>query len=314
MMIPFEAGPLNLVEAQFVLSYDVGGSHVAAGLCRLSDLEVLHEAGAPLGDLESFESFVDLLARLGNQVSAPHEQPCGGSLAVPFPFDCEAGVSLMEHKLKPLYGRNLRAALAERFGWQPQQLRFLKDATAYLLGELAAGSAKGAARAVGLTLGTGIGCAFAVDGRPVTSGEGVPDEGEIWNLPYAGATVEDLISTRAIRSAYKSRTGCNPEVSEVAASAGADPAARTVFEEFGRHLGQVLRDVIAPFRPDRVVLGGGIARAAGLFLPAAERETADLGFRIVISKLFDRAPLAGAAHFWRDEMDRETGNPAAAGR
>ena len=70
-------------------------------------------------------------------------------------YDCEAGISRMQHKLKPLYGRNLRAALAERFGWRPSQLRFLKDATAYLMGKLAAGSAQGAARAVGLTLGTG---------------------------------------------------------------------------------------------------------------------------------------------------------------
>ena len=299
------------MEAQFILSFDVGGSHVTAGLCRLSDLEILREAGAPLGNIDTFEQFVDLLYRLASQVSAPDEKPLGASLAVPFPFDCEAGVSLMQHKLKPLYGRNLRAALAERFGWPPSRLRFLKDATAYLMGELAAGSAKGAVRAVGLTLGTGIGCAFAVSGRSVTSGEGVPPEGEIWNLPYKGATVEDLISTRAIREAYKSRAGSDREVSGIAAAAENDANARAVFEEFGTHLGQVLRDVIAPFRPDRVVLGGGIAHGAQLFLPAAERETAGLGFRIAIAKLFDRAPLAGAAHYWREEMAAETMNPVA---
>ena len=278
-----------------------------AGLCRLSDLEILREAGAPLADIDSFESFVDLLVRLGGEVSAPDEEPAGASLAVPFPFDCEAGVSQMEHKLKPLYGRNLRAALAERFGWPPDRLRFLKDATAYLMGELGAGSAKGAARAVGLTLGTGVGCSFAVNGRSVTSVEGVPPGGEIWDLPYAGATVEDLISTRAIRAAYKARTGNDPEVSEIAAAAASDADARAVFEEFGTHLGQVLRDVIAPFRPERVVLGGGIAHGAQLFLPAAERETEGLGFRIVISMLFDRAPLAGAAHYWREESATDAG-------
>ena len=220
---------------------------------------------------------------------------------MPFPFDCEAGVSLMQHKLTPLYGRNLRTALAARFGWPPSRLRFLKDASAYLLGELAAGSAKGSSRAVCITLGTGIGCAFGVDGRSVTSGEGVPPEGEIWNLPYAGATVEDLISTRAIRGAYLARTGRDVEVAEIASVAESDADARAVFEEFGTHLGEVLRDVIAPFRPDRVVLGGGIAHGAPLFLPATEREVAGLGFGVVISALFDRAPLAGAAHYWREE-------------
>ena len=312
-MNPFGGGRVNPLEAQFILSFDVGGSHVRAGLCRVADVKILREAGAPVENIDTFEQFVDLLHRLGEQVSAPDEKPSGASLAVPFPFDCEAGISRMQHKLKPLYGRNLRAALAERFGWRPSQLRFLKDATAYLMGELAAGSAQGAARAVGLTLGTGIGCAFAVDGRGVTSGEGVPPEGEIWNLRYAGGTVEDLISTRAIRAAYKSRAGSDREVSDIAAAAESDANARSVFNEFGTHLGQVLRDVIAPFRPDRVVLGGGIARAAQLFLPAAEREAAGLGFRIVIAKLFDGAPLAGAAAFWRDEIAAEAVHTAAGG-
>lgn len=288
-------------ETEFILSYDVGGSHVTAGLCRLADLEVLHTAGAPILGINSFEGFVDLLHRLSGQVSTTEADLCGASLAVPFPFDCEAGISRMQHKLKPLYGRDLRSALAARFGWQPCQLRFLNDACAYLLGELAAGSALGASRPVCLTLGTGIGSAFAVNGECVSSGDGVPPEGEIWNLPYAGVTVEDLLSTRAIRSAYTARTGRDIEVAAIATAAPLDPQARAVFDEFGTHLGQVLRDLIAPFRPDCVVIGGGIAHASSLFLFAAEREIAGLGFRAVVSKLFDHAPLVGAAHFWRED-------------
>lgn len=300
-----------------VLSFDVGGSHVTAGLCRLSDLEVLHVAGAPLLGIDSFERFVDLLHRLGGQVTVEDANLSGAALAVPFPFDTEAGVSLMQHKLKPLYGRNLRTALAAQFGWSPVQLRFLNDASAYVLGELATGSLKGARRAAGLTLGTGIGSAFAINGACVTSGEGVPPEGEVWNLPYADATVEDLISTRAIRAAYQARTGRAMEVADIAAAAGSDADARAVFAEFGAHLGQVLRDIIAPFRPERVVLGGGIAHAAKLFLPAAEPEIAGLGFQAVISTLFDRAPLVGAAHYWREESAAEIQAPpraASAGR
>jgi glucokinase len=306
----FQGGAVSPAQPEYVLSFDVGGSHVTAGLCRLNDLEVLRMASAPLAGMATFDSFVDLLYKLTGQVSAQGEEPSGASLAVPFPFDCEAGVSLMKHKLTPLYGKNLRAALATRFGWTPSRLRFLNDASAYLLGELAAGSAKGAARAAGLTLGTGIGSAFAVSGHSVTSGDGVPPEGEIWNLPYAGAserttggTVEDLLSTRAIQAAYQSRTGRDQEVADLAAAAPQDADARAVFEEFGTHLGQVLRDVIAPFHPDRVVLGGGIARAAALFLPAAEKQIAGLGFHAVISALFDRAPLVGAANFWREETE-----------
>lgn len=294
----------------FVLTYDVGGSHVSAGLIDLADLRVARVTGAPLAGVDTFNAFADLLHSLGTQAAAGETNIAGASLAVPFPFDCEAGMSLMEHKLTALYRKDLRGALAQRFAWPRDRFRFLNDAGAYLLGEVGAGAVQGAARAVGLTLGTGIGCAFAIDGVQVREGEGVPPGGEIWDYPYAGGTVEDLISTRAVKSDYLAHTGRELEVSAIAAGADRDADAREVFETFGMHLGQVLHDVIAPFHPDMVVIGGGIARSAALFLPTAEREINGLGFRVVQSALWDQAPLVGAAHFWR-EQTLEAHKPSA---
>jgi glucokinase len=114
---------------------------------------------------------------------------------------------------------DLRQALAARFGWLPSQVRFLKDASAFLLGEIGAGAAKGVSRAVGITLGTGIGAAFAVDGHVVTGGKGVPPGGEIWDLPYQGGIIEDSVSTRGLRASYKLRTGEDREVAELAKTA-----------------------------------------------------------------------------------------------
>jgi glucokinase len=290
---------VTLSGKSFVLSFDVGGSHVTAGLCSLADLKVVRTAVAPLASDIGFEAFVDLLYGLGQQVTESETSIAGAALAVPFPFDCESGVSLMQHKLTALYGKNLRSALAERFNWSTNQFRFLNDAGASLLGEVSVGAAKGAARAVGLTLGTGIGCAFDVDGVYVTEGEGVPPGGEIWNLPYGDGTVEDLLSTRAIKADYLARTGRDLEVSAIAAAASKDAVAREVFELFGLHLGQVLRDIIAPFHPDVVVIGGGIARSSALFMPSAESDIASLHFLLVQSALQDQAPLVGAAHCWR---------------
>jgi glucokinase len=59
--------------------------------------------------------------------------------------------------------------------------------------------------------------------------------------------------------------------------------------------------VIAPFHPEVVVVGGGIARASGLFFPIARRVIEDTGIRLVPSTLFDQAQLIGAAAYWRDE-------------
>ena len=285
-------------DSQFLITFDVGGSHIGAGLCRLPDLALIHTASGPIAEITSFEAFADLLHSLGTQAAAGSSL-AGASLAVPGPFDHQAGHSLMQHKLLYLYKRDLRAAIASRFQFAPEKILFLNDAAAYVLGEVGAGSLKGTTRSAGLTLGTGVGCAFVANGRHLTSGPGIPPGGEIWNYPYQGGTVEDLISTRAIKAGYKARTGAEREVADLASSATTDDDARIVFEGFGTDLGRVLRDVIAPFKPDRVMIGGGIARSTPLFLPAAEREISGLSFAIVTATLGDQAPLVGAGQFFQ---------------
>jgi len=286
-----------------VLAFDIGGSHISAALCELAQLQILRSNKCSLPSNPSCEEFLDLLVGLGSGLAVREHDLQGAALAFPGPFDFAAGVSRMRHKLESLYGVDLRSGLAERFGWKPNQFRFLHDGGAFLLGEVHSGAARGATRAIGIVLGTGIGSAFAENGRWVTDGDGVPSGGEIWNLPYQGGIVEDLISTKAIRCDYARLTGANDEVITIASRSASDPEACLVFEKFGTNLGHVFRDILAPFRPDVVVIGGGISRAANLFLPSAAKEINGLGFQLVTSRLLDEAPLVGAAAFWRNGID-----------
>ena len=281
-----------------VLVYDVGGSHVAAAVCTAGSYQLGPIVSAPYPAEQTSEAFVAFLHSLGVKASAGFEGVSGAELAFPGPFDFAAGISRMKHKLPFLYGVELRQALAAPFGWQPAQVRFLHDSAAFLLGEIGAGAAHDFTRAVGITLGTGIGAAFAVDSRVVTVGPGVPPDGEIWNLSYEDGIVEDYLSSRAIQGNYEERTGTLREVVEIAGAAADDAAAAAVFAEFGRHLGIALRTVVAIFAPQVVVLGGAISRSAHLFLPAAESNLEGLNLRLVPSTLKDNAPLVGAAVEW----------------
>ena len=281
-----------------VLVYDVGGSHIAAAVfdresCQVSG--VVH-AGYPAESTTA--TFLGVLHSLAAQASAGDLAGIvGASLAMPGPFDYETGVSWMQHKLQYLYGFDLRGALASHFGWPPSSVRFLNDAAAYLGGEIAAGAARGVSRVVGITLGTGVGSAFAVDGHIVREGTGVPTGGEIWNFPYQGGIVEDQISTRAIQKIHREYTGQDRDVAAIAVSAAHDPIAAEVFPEFGRNLGLALRNVLSAFGPQVVVLGGGISRSANLFLPAAQEEIGNFA-ELRISALGDHAPLIGAGAAW----------------
>ena len=287
---------MTTFDGRCVLVYDIGGSHISAAVCAESDLALGPVAKAL--QPRSIDSFLETLDQLGSQVTAGTQCVPGAVLAMPGPFDYVAGVSWMRHKMPYLYGVNVRHALVERLGWKDEQVQFLNDAAAFLLGEIGTGAAHDVSRTVGITLGTGIGSAFAIDGHLLTDGRGVPQGGEIWNLPFEGGIVEDLISTRSIQQGYKERTGHEREVAEIAAGAAQDPAAVQVFQEFGRSLGRVLRKLLLDFAPEVAVLGGGISHAAPLFLPAAHRELQGLALQLRTSLLGDRAPLVGAGASW----------------
>lgn len=298
-----------------VLVYDVGGSHISAAVFHQQTcaLQGVTSAGYPAE--QSTETFLDVLHSLGTSATHGDSAIHGAALAMPGPFDYETGVSYMQHKLPYLYGVNLREALAARFEFGPAHVRFLNDAAAYLLGEISAGAAKGVGRVVGITLGTGIGSAFAVDSHIVRSGPGVPDGGEIWNYPYEGGILEDRISTRAIQAAYKQRTGQVCEVAAIAADAASnDPVAIEVFTEFGKTLGVALHSVLAAFAPQVVVLGGGISRSAQLFLSTAQSQFKDFPAALRVSKLGGDAPLFGAGAAWFDAVDSAIPNTAKAAR
>jgi glucokinase len=188
-------------------------------------------------------------------------------------------------------------------------VRFLNDADAYLLGELGAGAGRGFDRVVGLTLGTGFGSAFAVHGRLVTEGPGVPKDGEIWNVPYGAGIAEDYVSSRAITGNYLRRTGKTCTVADLATVAPGDSAAQESFAEFGEHLGRVIGTVLPKFDAEVVVLGGGIARASGLFLEAARHGLNSDSPELRVSELKDCAALVGCGV---DRFTRDTEMTAAA--
>jgi len=320
-------------EPSSVLVFDVGGSHISAAICTAGTYELRGVAHAPIPP-EGFAhhasspeaAFLRLLhalalrsARLAypdlndlDLATVPPTAIAGASLAFPGPFDYPNGISRMTHKFPTLFGLDLKAAIAQRFQLHPSQVRFVNDAAAFLLGEIGAGAARSYPRAIGITLGTGIGCAFAVNRRIVMpeADPTVPPGGEIWNLPYNGATVEDFVSTRFLRRQYQTLTGLEAEVSAIAETAKGDQPcpedsaaahcrARQSFQEFGRHLGLALNQHAQPFHPDIIVLGGNISRASHLFLPATQKALAP-GFapKIAISSLMDHAPLTGAGVHW----------------
>jgi glucokinase len=281
-----------------ILVFDVGGSHVAAGVSRIHEMTVAIPQSASVSKDGSLSDFLETVASLAARALPPATAPEGVSVAMPNPFDCMRGISYMRHKYECLYGIDLRSKISRVLSCPADKIEFLNDAAAFLMGEIREGAARGANRVVGITLGTGVGSAFASGGEIVTEGQGVPAGGEIWNLSYKDGIVEKFVSAWAIQEQYKARTGALEEVQKIANQSKSNPEARKTFEQFGWGLGKVLRLTCAKFEPQRIILGGGISRSSSLFLPSAGQELAGLGIELCVSQLGDRAALIGAAVDW----------------
>jgi glucokinase len=284
-----------------VAALDIGGTHVTAGRVdlTLASVEPRSRIRVALPSASTRSDIVAGISRAASSIAGPEIQRLG--VAVPGPFDYSAGVSRIAHKLQGLYGIDLRAELCGALGLtDPAAVRFLNDAEAFLLGEWWAGAARGHGRAVGITLGTGLGSAFLADGRIVRSWPGVPPGGALYELAFRGAPVEQTISRAGLLARYGGRPEDSVDVEEVAARARADDrAARGAFEDLGRALGEFLTPWLRAFEPKCLVVGGAISRSWDLLeggLRAELQAIESLG-TVTVAERLDDAPLLGAAWY-----------------
>ena len=280
---------------------DIGGTHVTAGRVDLTagSVEPRSRIRVSLSAAGARSDPVAAISRAASSIARPDIHRLG--VAVPGPFDYPAGVSRIAHKLQGLYGVDLRAELCGALGLRdPTAVGFLNDAEAFLLGEWWAGAARGHARAVGITLGTGLGSAFLADGRIVRTGPGVPPGGALYELPFRGAPVEQTISRRGLLARYGARTEDGIDVEEVAARARADDRpARRALEDLGRALGEFLTPWLRSFEPGCLVVGGSIARSWDLLEGGlrSELQAIESSETVTVAERLDDAPLLGAAWY-----------------
>ncbi len=176
-----------MTTGEVVGALDIGGTHVTAGRVDVASATVdpRTRVSEPLPTRGGRTELVAALTRVTQSIAKPSITSLG--VAVPGPFDYVGGVSGMTHKLDGLHGVDLRSELLAASDLRdPAAIRFLNDAEAFLLGEWWAGAARGHERAVGVTLGTGIGSAFSDRGEIVRLGAEVPPGGELYRLDFRG--------------------------------------------------------------------------------------------------------------------------------
>lgn len=271
---------------------EVGGTHVTAALVDPGRARVLRRAHQGLDPRGTAEHVLGTMVRCATRIDAPAAALWG--VAVPGPFDYDKGIARFEGvgKFDDLHGIDVGSVLLDGVWPRPRGAVFLNDAHAFALGEWSAGAARGHRRCVGVTLGTGVGSAFLVDGQVCRDGPGVPPLGRIDLVRAAGRPLEDSVSRRALLARYGDRRA---EVHDIAARARAGEArAGHVLHEALTVLGTALTPYVRDFEATALVVGGGLARSWDLVGPSLRGALGDTPVTLCAGALGADAGLVGA--------------------
>lgn len=175
-----------------------------------------------------------------------------------------------------------------------------------------------------VTLGTGVGAGLVADGRVLAGAHGaageighlrvVPEGGRVCNCGGQGC-LERYVSSGGLVLTFREIAACSAEPTSCApahdrdaaavfhAAADGDGCATRAVERFSATLGAALAQAACVFDPGLIVLGGGLAASADLYLDdvrrAFEAAAIDVCAKtpIVAARLGNDAGMRGAAAF-----------------
>lgn len=288
---------------KFSIGIDLGGTRIKAVLID-ADGRVLSENYQPTNDGDD-KIWKNAVARAVKELQTivKADKITIGLSAPGLPNDINTCIACMPGRMLGL----------ENFIWADflqQPAYVLNDAVAAMMGETAFGAARNKKNVVMLTLGTGVGGAILIDGKPYQGAMNkaghighmvINDEGDcdVTGMP---GSLEECIGNCTVEKRSKGKFTSTQELLE--AYKNGDQFAKEVWMKSVRQLGIGLASLANILSPEVIVIGGGIAEAGNdLFLPLNEWmkkfEWQPNGkiTSIVKAACGDRAGAIGAADF-----------------
>lgn len=278
-----------------LVGIDVGGTKVAAAV--VEGVTVVERVEAPT-ETGSTEALLDQIAAIASTVAAQAGgEPRAVGAGIPSQIDAASGTALDSVNI-PLTGVPVRDELGKRLG---VPVFVDNDANCAALAEAQLVPDPPANELVMLTLGTGVGGGIVIDGRIFRGATGLG--AELGHVVVDGSARDDVepgafprpgslewhCSGRGLER-EATRCGERHPDSElgrrlaergrvsgrdaVAAARAGDAQARELMDRYARWLGAGIATVVNVFEPKRVVIGGGLAEAAELYLERAVAEAA----------------------------------------
>ena len=284
--------------AEYYVGIDFGGMSAKAGLFDKNSKMLAKDTVKTSKD-DNYVTTVAKMAQLVKKLCEENDVPIKSvrriGLASPGVIDSKEGVVVRWGNYnwpdKPLARDMSEADGAEG--------RVVNDANAAAYGEAIYGAAKAYKNSIFITLGTGIGSGIIIDGKLFEGVRGAGAEAghmviQVGGVPcgcgrkgcfeqYASASALIRDTKRAMFENKESimwrMTGGDPEnvdgKTAFAASREGDAAAQTVVKNYIVYLGEGILNLVSIFRPEAVILGGGVCNEGEYLLAPLRKYVAE---------------------------------------
>ena len=307
--------------APLLLALDFGGTKHAAALLRAGEKQWLAHRRALSPPKANAQTDLEIMRSLIHDL-LQDTQPTAIGVSFGGPVDASTGGVRLSHHVPGWENIPLATLLSKEFG---AAASVDNDANVAALGEHRFGAGQGYDSLMYITISTGVGGGWILNGYPWRGAEGMAGEightvidpsgplclcgkrgclERLTSGPYMAQQVRETLQHSPERGqGIRDLVGNDLEavtaqIISQAATQG-DELAREVLETAGWALGVGIGNTANLINPQRFVLGGGVTKAGAHFwepVHRVARETAlpEVNFEIVPAALGDEAPLWGA--------------------
>ncbi len=288
---------------QNIIGLDIGGTHISSGLVNSANTPRLQMQKTSFNTHTDAQEIIQQIAHSINNILLPDTKAIG--IAFPGPFNYKTGVAAIARvggKFEHIFGLHIRQAIADQLTTTNIPIYFANDAHCFALGAHRQFQLQHQPTLF-LTLGTGFGSQFMIDGKVVTKDPCLPASGMLFDQDFLSAKADDYFSSRWLLNSYAVKTGRTmPAVKEMVEQEPLIAAA--IFKEFGTLLGQFLCSWLYKFNCKELVIGGNIAKSASMFLPWLQHQltASKLSVNINICNNTEECIVTGAALYANENI------------
>jgi len=296
--------------SEIVIGIDLGGTRIkAVAIDKMGNM--LHQNYQPTNDGDD-KVWKNAIAAAVDEIQAKLKSKASivGISAPGLPNSGNSAIAFMPGRLQGL----------ENFVWTDflnTKTYVLNDAISAMMAEARYGAAKNKKNVVMLTLGTGVGGAILIDGKPYQGafnkaghiGHMVIDsDGEADCIGMPGS-LEDAIGNCSIEKRTSGKFASTHQLLE--ASRNGDSFATEVWLKSVKKLAIGIAALTNILSPEMIILGGGITEAGNDLFDPLEKYMSDYEWRaggnqteIVKAQYGDLAGAVGAACFAREQITK----------